>query len=447
MLSPPSAKHIPESIDWHDGMLLTAEHFRLMSARQERLQEFSLLLAHPFAWGVIRDIEFDQTGLTEGKLIVLHLEAIMPGGHLVTTGVHEQQPLVLDLAPYKERLTGRSSIVYLTLGEPGEPIGSQPPTPTSSVETFEPEAVPIPRTKDSLVLHIAESPAGRVRLPIARLRLENGSYVLSEYVPPSLRVAVQSTIGRLCAEISIRIREKAQFLSDRLTSPALASGSALELATQMQLQGLVSNLPVFETQLQSGVSHPYSLYLSLCALAGHIAGIGANPIPPTFQPYDHEDLLGCFQRLSVYITGTLEQGISEKWEVFPFEKTGNIFSLAPQESWQHWLTDQNADPNRVVLALGIRFSGDVPKEQGVRWGQNCVIGSRTNVPSLVSRRVLGLGRRFVNVLEDYYAPKDLLMLALTLDPDVAKPGDDLQVFDSRAGSPVPLQVLLYARKE
>jgi type VI secretion system protein ImpJ len=437
-----SADQVPEAIDWHDGMLLTSEHFRLMSQRGEMLSRYGFSYSHPYAWGVV-SASFDPTALSDRKLAISRLEAIMPDGHLISIGVHETSGIALDLNLFKDQLTTGAANVYITLAGRSEPARNG--SSTSGNGTLDVDQIFIPRVKHSFNLHIGDTPAGKVRLPIARIHFDDGSFAFSEYVPPSLSVPVHSPVGLICSDICAHIREKAQFLVNRLADPAVEANSSLEMKARSQLQGLVSALPAFEALLVSGISHPYDLYVALCNLAGHIAGIASDPIPPVFSRYDHTDIVTSFRGLSLYVLRTLEQGISEKWDVLPFTFVNGVFTLNPVENWQIWVRGDKRPRVSSGLALGLRFGTEVSKESAIRWGQTCRIGARTLMPSLIERRVLGVARTPVNSLEDYYAPKDVTMFALQPDPEIIKPGEELLV-DNRQEPNGPVQVLLYSLK-
>src|SRR5262249_20007317 len=87
---------IPDLIQWHEGLLLTPQHFQQLSSRVE-----SLIQALPgwyvhFYWGV-RRFDYDRTGLTAGVLTVRELDAVMPDGLHVS--VTDRDDLQLDLRP------------------------------------------------------------------------------------------------------------------------------------------------------------------------------------------------------------------------------------------------------------------------------------------------------------------------------------------------------------
>src|SRR5712692_2660396 len=72
-----NAHDIPDAIQWHEGLLLTPQHFQQLSSRHEALVQYSTSLVAPFCWGV-RRFDHHAISLPAGKLRVLELEGVMP---------------------------------------------------------------------------------------------------------------------------------------------------------------------------------------------------------------------------------------------------------------------------------------------------------------------------------------------------------------------------------
>src|SRR4028118_25060 len=77
------ADEIPKSIDWHDGLLLTPQHFQQISLRQEALLQYNTAMIAPFYWG-IRYLKIDESKLFSGVVTIKHVEAVMPDGLLIS---------------------------------------------------------------------------------------------------------------------------------------------------------------------------------------------------------------------------------------------------------------------------------------------------------------------------------------------------------------------------
>src|SRR5437762_12305103 len=97
-----NARDIPAAIHWHEGLLLTPQHFQQLTSRQEALVQYSAAVYSPYCWG-LRRFKHQGISLPTGKFQVIELEAVMPDGVLVSHDVAANgSPLAVDLAKYKD---------------------------------------------------------------------------------------------------------------------------------------------------------------------------------------------------------------------------------------------------------------------------------------------------------------------------------------------------------
>src|SRR5215212_5714386 len=108
------AHEIPDSIQWHEGLLLTPQHFQQLSLRHEALLQYSAATISPFYWG-IRYLKIDPTSLVGGILRVLELEAVMPDSMVVSHGLRRSDELQVDLTPYAEQMKVKAMPVHLAV--------------------------------------------------------------------------------------------------------------------------------------------------------------------------------------------------------------------------------------------------------------------------------------------------------------------------------------------
>src|SRR6185295_7899860 len=87
--------------------------------------------------------------------------------------------------------------------------------------------------------------------------------------------------------------------------------------------------------------------------------------------------------------------------------------------------------SRARIALAVR--DDASEEQAIAWGENCVIGGRGAIASLLARRILGLKRRYADHVGELTPPRGMHLFELTPDADVVQPGEDLLVLGSTSG--------------
>jgi len=434
-------------------MLLMPEHFRLMTRRHEMLCEFAMQCA-PFGWGLVPDpndsqhLPYDAGALASGTLAVTDLEAVMPDGTLVQAAAADG--ITLELKPFTEKMKAAAVPVYLVLParKPLEVKGdvqryrSVPAAFDPSALDMETADASIPRFLPRLSLLAGPDPIPPyyTGIPLLQVRFENGAFVASPaFVPPLLSVARSSPLGGLCLSVSQRIREKASYLAELVRSaPPEASSRRTS-----QIQSLVAGLPLFEANLVTDRAHPFALYQALCVIVGNVAGVGDEFVPPPFPPYDHNDPHAAFERARQYIFQVMEEGISERWLSFRFHREDRRFTLAARAGWAEFVTAPGAE-GRVLL--GIRGGPGVAEERLQDWGRNCLIGSRSSIPSLISRRILGAARDLVERLEDPLPARGITLFSLTPDPEFMRHGEDLQVFDPRVDSLLPAELLFYVHR-
>ncbi len=442
----PDAHETPEAIQWHEGMLLAPPHFQQFALRQEALLHYHTMAIAPFHWGV-RRLKIDPGLLVNGTLRVLALEAVMPDGLVVSLPPDPSSGIELDLVPYVEDLKMGAAMVHLAVPAQrlsGGPVKGELPR----YDSVEGDAVPdentgegeirIPRLRPRLSLLVTETPPKKyVSIPLAGVTYQNETFSLTDFIPPSLLVPVQSEIGEICSLIVKRLREKAGFLSEKIRSSASTLEMPLILEMKGLVQSLVSNLPPLEGVLYTGVAHPYALYLALCGVVGHLAALGPSLIPPVLSPYNHNDLRFTFEQIRDFAFRMIDEGILESYTAIPFQFEGGVFSLTFQGTW--------AD---MPLVLGVRRQPGQSERDVISWMEECLIGSQEKIPSMRDKRILGAVRKMLEEKDDeLVAVGGTIFFSLRADPEFIASDEMLQVLNT--GDPIgarrPAEILLYVR--
>ena len=440
------ANELPESIAWYEGMLLWPQHFQQWTRRQEALLHFHALAIAPYHWGV-RELHFDRVMLVRGMLRVIELEAILPDGlvvsHLARQGGAD---LELDLKPYADELKQRSLTIHLA-GARASTFSHAFNGTVERYESYEGPAVTdettgerspgIRRLRPRLHLIVGdEVPEKYISLPLAKIRYHNEGFTLTDYVPPSLFVERKtSLLGQICDDLSTLLREKAAFLAEQVNSPA-AMPEAQKMLKRHQIHSMVGALGQFEAVLHTDTSHPYSLYLALCNLAGHVAAIGQALVPPIFDPYDHNDLLDPFNQARAFIERVIQEGIQQTHEVFVFAWKEEVFLLRFREEWFE-----------RKLVLGARTRSGMVGKDTVAWVRDSIICTASHFEDARKRRVLGAEHRHVDVSDGLVPGRDMVLFELEADPAFITADEDLIVTlpEERPGQKRPAQLLLYVK--
>ncbi len=442
------AREIPEAIQWHEGMLLTPEHFEQMNTRQEMLAGYGLSCA-PYQWGV-RRFDWDANLLASGLLSVTELEAVLPDGLIVSLAAPGD--LKLELKPCAEQMKQGPVPICLvvparkTMAAEGDldRYESVTAVPVDSKPNDDDASNGIPRLRPRLSLLPAPLPPKYIGFPLLRIRYEGEVFTASpDY--PVLSVPVSSRLGSLSSLIARHVREKALYLADRARARENGAGLESEQHARPLIHALVSALPAFEAALYTGETHPFPLYLALCSLAGSVAGVGLTLVPPVFAPYDHSNPYHSFEEVKAYIFQVIAEGISETWATFRFHRGAEGFVLSAKAGWSE-LLPQQTKPGASPLLIALRGPSGSSEKDMLAWGANCVIGTSGIIPSLVTRRILGVPRRHVETAADLIPAKGLLLFELDNDPEFLHASEDLQAFDRRPDAVAPAEVLLFVRK-
>jgi type VI secretion system protein ImpJ len=438
------AREIPESIQWHEGLLLTPQHFQQLALRHEALLQYVAASIAPFNWGV-RYLKIDPASLAAGTLRVLELEAVMPDSLVVSFGMRRGEELQVDLAQYAEQLKERPLTVHLAVAARESDVLTR--GDIARYDSVEGEPVPdentgegtlrIPRLRPRLRLLVADTPPKKfVGLPVARVYCRDETFTLTDFIPPALAVERQSPLGVICSWTARRLREKAMYLADQLRLPASGARAGIDHETESIIRSLVASLPLLEAVLGTGASHPYIVYLALCSVAGQVSVMGRSLVPPAFAPYDHNDLRATFEPVLAYISRKVDEGVTASFTAHPFRYEEGVYSLMFGHAWAG-----------KRLVIGVRGGAAMSEPEVVRWGRESVIGSRSRMRAMRESRVLGARRELIERDEDLVPPRGVVLFSLRADPEFVEPDEELQIFNAGEHGPSqrPQEIVLYVR--
>jgi type VI secretion system protein ImpJ len=458
-------RKIPPAINWHEGMLLAPQHFQQSEQRHESLTTYHASAISPFHWGIM-DLKIDRPRLVDGTLKILSLEAVMPDGLAVSFGESDtdkiavsyyqneaeekkKEILELDLEPYKSKMEGGPITIHLAVASQKMGVSyfkgdidrheSFEGIPIIDENTGDNE-IAIPRLKPKLkLLSEDESLVNYVSFPIAEITFENQKYGLTDFVFPALSVPLRFALGEKCTAIARKIREKAEYLSEQVNAPSSKTGMPLVLETKTMINNMVSSLPYYEAVLNTGKAHPYSVYLALCSLAGSLAGLSKDLVPPSFDPYDHNNLKDTYNQVIKYIDDLISEGVQEKYSTIPFkfQKDLNSFTLDLKSDWMS-----------KELFFSVRGSGGASEKELTDWVEKSWIGSESKIPTIREKRVRGAKREQLERDKDIVPMRGVVLFKLTADLEFIEPDQPLSIFHptSMGSSASPTEILLHVKK-
>jgi len=432
---------LPEAIQWHEGMLLSPQHFQQLSIYNEEQLGYHIAAVAPYHWGV-RRLEIDPGLLLKGVLRVFELEAILSDGSIVW--LPEGVPLQVDLEAHKRELQEGAVSVYLVV--PGRRAGfSAVKGERSRFESIDGQSVldentgegelRIPRLRPRLKLMMTESvPADYTGLPLARVKYSDNKFALVEdFVPPTFRVAASSPLGRICASVVERLWGKANFLL-KVKVPSVANRAPQLLETKLYIQSLLGAVPRLHALLQTGVAHPHALYLEMCSLAGLLAVIRRHEmLPPELPAYDHVNLQATFEKARQAIFRVLDEGIMETYTDFPFQYLKELFYIEFSADWKE-----------RPLILGIKGGSDMSEKEVAAWMDQSLVASRSEIKSIEKMRILGAERKRIEGDGEVVPSRGVVLYGLNGASNFIKPGETLLIHQPRPG-PRPQEIVLYVK--
>ena len=379
-----------DRIQWHEGMLLSPQHFQTESARVDQLVAWQVGLTQANAWGV-SELVIDEQLLANGVLRVVKLVAIMPDGFAVEHSVEAspEADLSLDLLSLDALDDAGELAVYVVLGR-SRVLRSQAVPPRFVGKQHEPvedevsQATPIdiPRSRALLSLHTGDLPSSAyVAIKLLMVKKDNDMFTLGSYEPPWLSMPSHSKQRKKAEDLASQSRSKAVFLAKQMAKPSSAiEDRVLQLEMRARLSSLLHGLPALESTLKCQHLPPYQLYLSLCAHLGSLITLRPGAVPPILPPWNHADPSASLKPLFEAIDSLIAE-VSQDWREEMFAFNGETFELHMNADW---LGDH--------IVLGI--SGQTEAEL-VSWMSGAVIGSRSVWSSLSDYRVLGAARKQV----------------------------------------------------
>ncbi len=441
--------HLPlvPAIQWYEGMLLSPQHFQQLDMRWQQILSHHISHLSPYHWGIL-SLKFDPVTLPTGILRVLELKALMPDGLLVEFIAKPDGPqLELDLTSNKELLhhpkSPHSGTIHFCV--PDYTLGSSPVVGDwpryDSIEGAEiaddnvhDNVIQIPRLLPKLSLHIGEVPPSRfVSFPIAHISILEDTYVLSSFMPACFYVSQLSSLGEKVGQLMRKFREKAAYLSEKwqtlIGTPLLSESSA-------QLRPLVQCLPLMEPLILSGKAHPSQIHGALCQVAGLLSALRLGQIPPLFQPYNHNDILGSTNPLIEWCN-TILDSLEKAYSLILFTQRDQAFSVMLQE-----------EIFTKKLLIGIKAPSGMSENELEDWMKDAIIVSESLLESVRVRRITGAPRKMITESElyDLMPGRGVLIFKLKTDNAFLKAGERLVVFNP-ADTPAkrPSEILLYLK--
>lgn len=448
----PPKRFVPEAVHWHDGMLLTPEHFTELGIRGETMLE-SLASSLPFHWGV-SSLTIDPSKLAQGKVVLLELDAVFPDGFWVRLRRQEESPErdLEALAAEDDSFNQKPFFVYAVIPAPGGDessamelrklryIDESGDSGAPVEEAGNDDDAPIPRLRVNLELQARHDPppAKYVSIPLAKLeRMADRWDIHTSYQPPVRILPEDSPVLGQVGKVLERVRNQAVGIHTRWNNMTALERTEGDDAQYELWKHFAAGLPPCEALHAAGSVTPFSLYLALCSLAGRASTLTKEAVPKQFSRYDHNDIAASYAQVLDYLDKVLDEAAADAFTAIPFRYEQGLFTLDLKQEWLG---------RDLILAIrGLRTADPALRT----WGETVLIGSRSQQDGMRMRRELGARRRFLHMERGLSVGPNVVLFAIESEGPYMRPGEPLDLVGAPGSdfSQLPREVTLYVRKK
>lgn len=337
------------AVHWHEGMFLQPHQFqaehRYITARSHR--SVSWPVHH--TWG-LRSIQIDTDALTNSRLVVRSLQALLRDGTPVAVPEDGLLPALelKNLFEPGQPLTIFLALPAMNLGKANVADETPDPNARYHLDTQELEdentgvnPQPIRVRRPNLRLLISgQDQTGFATIPIVRVAksaLANAPPEIDvSYIPPILACDAWPILnGDILQGLFDRIGRKRERLASALASRggAMTGGDPADAVATAHLKELNESYAVLSVLAFTPGIPPLAAYTELCRLVGQLAIFDRTGRWPAIPPYDHDDLGGCFYRIKAYLDTLLDILPEPEYKERPFVGVGLRMQVSVEPTW------------------------------------------------------------------------------------------------------------------
>lgn len=327
-----------EKVVWAEGMFLRPHHFQQAeNFLQNSLREWGQS-QRPYVWGFF-DLEFDEALLRQGKLALSAASGCLPDGTFFAFSQPQHGPAPLDVAGNTDRAkvvlaiparrNGRESVTFQDAPDSlARYLAWEAEVEDDNAQAVGTATVQFGKLRLRLMLEqdlTAEWTAMGVA-QIVEKRSDNTIRLDNDYIPPTLTLAGSRPLQSMMTDLHGMIQQRSQQLSQR--APGTGRFNSADMVDFMLLALLNRQLGLHAHLQHLPLLHPETLYSHWLQLAAELATWTEARTPDAFPLYDHDDLQGCFSRLTLLLRQGLSQVMEESAIQLPLTQRSHGLNVA-----------------------------------------------------------------------------------------------------------------------
>ncbi len=358
---------------WGEGLFLRPQHFQIQDAYHSSQRALSMLLAHPYAYGIV-DVQIDQQLLESNLLSFENIYSVLPDGTIYQAPRTDALPKALTLDTQDN---GDEIYVFLSLeivhtsGHNIQTEHSDNPARyvKAAVEAQDlysqaAEAV-IDVIKLSPSLQLSRSVQApsqdTVSVLIAKLsRTTQGVYQVDEdYIVPSVQMASNSALMSQVYRLMTMINTKSSSLYDhhRQSNNDLLEFRSSDIASFWLLHALNTAYSKLSHLYNNPKLHPERLYEAFLDVASQLATFSSLYKVGDLPSYQHNNANDSFINIIVIIRELLNTVIASNFISIPLRQnkpsyyTGDLSSDKITRNSQLYLSVSSSIPMHELIDI------------------------------------------------------------------------------------------------
>ncbi|MDC7867131.1 type VI secretion system-associated protein [Pantoea ananatis] len=327
-----------EKVVWAEGMFLRPHHFQQAeNFLQSSLREWGQS-QRPYVWGFF-DLEFDEALLRQGKLALIAASGCLPDGTFFAFSQPQHGPAPLDVPSNTDRAkvvlaiparrNGREAVTFQDAPDSlARYLAWEAEVEDDNAQAVGTATVQFGKLRLRLMLEqdlTAEWTAMGVA-QIVEKRSDNHIRLDNDYIPPTLTLAGSRPLQSMMTDLHGMIQQRSQQLSQR--APGTGRFNSADMVDFMLLALLNRQLGLHAHLQHLPLLHPETLYSHWLQLAAELATWTEARTPDAFPLYDHDDLQGCFSRLTLLLRQGLSQVMEESAIQLPLTQRSHGLNVA-----------------------------------------------------------------------------------------------------------------------
>ena len=313
-------------VAWTEGLFLRPQHLQHQDLVAAEELNYRLGVIDPFHWG-IRDLEIDPEALTDHRIAITRLDAVLPGGTVI---MHPGNAAVetREFDPTVQNVDVYVGVRHWSTSDPNSaPDAARKPDTRFVLRSHKARdlhsggdeaelTLSHPNVRvffgdEANLLELHESiRIGRV---MATGELARPFALDPTQAPPLLRVEAWPTLHDEVAKIVNQMAGRIRVVVGR--TQTLSTGDLPRYWMRYTLSRLT---PVLRHLLSCGFTRPFDLYTALLEAASALSAFQTSEAIE-LPPYDHNDLVGCFNKVLAHIDMHLGEAVPTRFTELKLE--------------------------------------------------------------------------------------------------------------------------------